>query len=149
MKFFMAMAVAWIILGFDGACAAEMHIWTVEESPASFVDSQGELRGYAVDIVRAIQRRIGTTETILVAPEARVYELALQEANMIIFGFSRTAEREESFHWISLLMLRVWREAARQLKAEGAFQRIAERWLEYLRRQGCRECTIRDGILTF
>ncbi len=263
MKRILAMVAVGIVLGLNGAFAAELQIWTVEEPPASFVDAQDELRGYAVDIVRAIQERLGNSEPILVAPEARVYELALKEPNLIIFAFSRTAEREQSFHWISLIMrkswvlyavkgaglrirnmeeargvdligvvrgdvrsawlkdqgftnldessqheqnvrkllsgrvqliffesqglayackklgietehfapvftpkisevyiaiskpgtspetVRVWQEAAGRLKAEGVFQRIGERWLQTLRRQGCRQCEVRDGILTY
>lgn len=263
MKKIMAIVVVGIVIGMNAAFAGELRIWTVEEPPASFVDKENEIKGFAVDIVRAIQERLGSSETIVMIPEARVYQVALREPNIVLFSFSRTPEREDSFHWISLIIrkpwvlyavkesglqikniddaqrvnligvvrgdvravwlegqgftnleevtqheqnvlkllagriqliffepqglaytckklgidsslfkpvytpkvsevyiamskpgtsmvtVRAWREAARQLKEEGVFQRIGEKWLRYLGNQGCRECQVKDGILSF
>jgi hypothetical protein len=45
--------------------------------------------------------------------------------------------------------VQAWRDAARQLKEEGVFQEIGEKWLHYLGDQGCSECEVKDGILSF
>jgi polar amino acid transport system substrate-binding protein len=108
MRKIMGMAVAGILLWVNGALGGELRIWTVDEPPASFLDKNNKISGFAVDIVKAIEERLGRADTIEIVPEARVYQVALREPNVVLFSFSRTPEREESFHWISLIIRKPW-----------------------------------------
>lgn len=84
------------------------EILTVEEPPSSYVDDNGNISGFAVDVVREAQRRIGDNTAINVVPEARVLNIALNKPNALFFAFSKTPEREKKFHMISLLMFKPW-----------------------------------------
>lgn len=79
--------------------SAELTILTENLPPLNFI-KDSVLMGPAVDIVKEIQRRIGSHEQIRVYPWARAYKMALEEANIVIFGMARTEVRDEKFHWI-------------------------------------------------
>jgi len=84
--------------------AAELRIWTLSEPPGNFVSANGEITGLSVDIVREIQQRIGNTDKIEMIPWNRIYKTALKVPNLVFFSVARTPEREDKFHWISLMM---------------------------------------------
>ena len=79
--------------------SAEITILTENLPPLNFIKDD-VLMGPAVDIVKQIQRRVGSHEQIQVYPWARAYKMALEEANIIIFGMARTEVRNDKFHWI-------------------------------------------------
>ena len=79
--------------------SAELTILTENLPPLNFI-KDGVLMGPAVDIVKEIQRRVGSHEQIRGYPWARAYKMALEEANIVIFGMARTEVRDEKFHWI-------------------------------------------------
>ena len=111
MKIMMRLTIALLVIGMNGVCAAELRIWTVEEPPSSFTDEQEgkkAITGFAVEIVREVQRKLGDATPIQIMPEARVYQLALTEPNIVLFSISRTPARETTFHWISLIMRKPW-----------------------------------------
>ncbi len=93
---------------FSSAFAEEFEILTVDEPPSSYIGKNGEPEGFAVDVVREIQRRINNSDPILVTPEARALKIASQKPNVVLFSFSRTPEREDKFHWIMLLLRKSW-----------------------------------------
>lgn len=71
-----------------------------EESSYSFMQD-GEVRGPAVNVVKAVLARAGLADyQLAVYPWARAYDLALGEPNVIIFPIIRTPAREGSFHWV-------------------------------------------------
>ena len=79
--------------------SAELTILTENLPPLNF-NKNGVLMGPAVDIVKEIQNRVGSHDKIQVYPWARAYKMALEEANIVIFGMARTEVRDEKFHWI-------------------------------------------------
>lgn len=89
---------------------AEEHlrILAVEEPPASFAGSDGKPAGYAIDVLREIQRRVGNSDPVFIEPETRVYESGLRSPNVVLLSFSRTAEREDSFFWIARIIHKPW-----------------------------------------
>lgn len=100
---------AWhVCMGSAPLFAGEYRILTVEEPPSSFSDDRGEPAGFSVDIVREIQRRIHNHDPIQILPEIRAFKTALEYPNTVLFSFSRTAERENKFHWIMLLLRKPW-----------------------------------------
>ncbi len=79
--------------------SAELIILTENLPPLNFV-KDGTLMGPAVDIVKEIQRRLGSHEQIQVYPWARAYKMALEEENIVLFGMARTEVRQDKFNWI-------------------------------------------------
>jgi polar amino acid transport system substrate-binding protein len=56
-----------------------------------------------VEIVREIQRRVGSEEEIQVYPWARAYKMALENENVILFGMTYTKVRHDKFKWVGPL----------------------------------------------
>lgn len=121
-----------------------LRIITVVEPPASYLDSHGQLSGFSVEVVRAIQRSLGDKTVIEVLPEARAIHIARTEPNVILFSFSRTEKRENEFYWLAQLSVKTWSvyalssnpvhidslEKLRKVKAIGVVRGdIREEWL--------------------
>ncbi|MDR7122612.1 transporter substrate-binding domain-containing protein [Rheinheimera soli] len=83
-----------------------LRIITVVEPPASYLDSHGELTGFSVEVVQAIQRSLNDETKIEVMPEARAIYIARTEPNVLLFSFSRTEQREKEFYWIGQLVVK-------------------------------------------
>jgi polar amino acid transport system substrate-binding protein len=79
--------------------AEELMILTENLPPLNYLEN-GVLVGPAVEMVQEIQRRVGSNEQIQVYPWARAYQMALEEENIVLFGMTRTEERENRFYWI-------------------------------------------------
>ncbi len=118
--------LCWMIVIFltniVSAYAGEMQIWTVSEPPGNFVDEHGKITGLSVDFVREIQRRIVNTDDIKMIPWQRIYNTALKKPNIVFFSVARTPEREDKFHWITLVMRKPWafykrKDSALQIKS--------------------------------
>jgi polar amino acid transport system substrate-binding protein len=97
--FQLATAIAW---------GAESQILTVEEPPSSYRSATGELQGLAIDIVRAIQERIGNHDPVQIVPEVRALKIAAESSNVVLVGFSRIPEREQHFNWILRYLRKPW-----------------------------------------
>ncbi|WP_369856112.1 substrate-binding periplasmic protein [Candidatus Thalassolituus haligoni] len=95
-------AASWVM------AAEALQLLAVEEPPASYTDSDGRISGYVTDIVREIQRRTGNDNTIRIVPEQRALELAQEQANVVLFGFSKTPLRELNFHLIAPVLSKSW-----------------------------------------
>lgn len=87
--------------------ATPLRIITVNEPPANYM-VDGVPQGYAVDIVRALQHRINNQTPIEVMPEDRALRTADQQANVLLFSFSRTPEREDKYIWLASIMRKSW-----------------------------------------
>lgn len=85
-----------------------IQILTVIEPPASYLNSHGELTGYATDMVQALQKQLQDRSDIQIMPESRVLLTASRQPNVLLFGFSRTEDREEKYHWIMPLLRKRW-----------------------------------------
>lgn len=84
---------------FHPAFSSELKILTENLPPLNYV--KGDiLVGPAVEIVKEIQKRLGSHEPIKVYPWARAYQMALREENIVLFGMTHTAERNSKFKWI-------------------------------------------------
>lgn len=88
--------------------AEQLQILTVDEPPSSYVDEAGKVNGFAVDVVKAIQEELSDNTAITVMPEVRVLKTASESANVLLFGFSKTPDREEKYHMITLLLRKPW-----------------------------------------
>lgn len=82
--------------------AAELTILTENLPPLNYVQG-GVLVGPSVDIVREIQRRVGSADPIRVYPWARAYKMALEDENVILFSTTYTEDRKDKFKWIGPL----------------------------------------------
>ncbi len=88
--------------------AEELRIWGPSEPPGNFMNEHGEFVGLAVDTIQEIQQRVGNTDNIEMLPWKRIYKTALKEPNLVFFSVARTKEREDKFHWITLMMRKPW-----------------------------------------
>ena len=82
--------------------SAELTILTENLPPLNYLQD-GVLVGPSVEIVREIQRRVGSHEEIKVYPWARAYKMALEEENVVLFGTTYTKERQDKFKWVGPL----------------------------------------------
>ncbi|MEH6471543.1 MAG: ABC transporter substrate-binding protein [Halopseudomonas sp.] len=90
-------------------CQADpMTLLTLEEPPLSYHNSQGELDGISVEVVRELQQRLGNTDPIQVYPWIRAYRIAQSRPDVVLFTATRSPEREPLFHWITLINRNAW-----------------------------------------
>ena len=102
MKKLFIIAASMILLASQPVLSAELTILTENLPPLNYVDN-GTLVGPSVEIVREIQKRVGSQEQIQVYPWARAYKMALEEENVILFGMTYTKVREDKFKWVGPL----------------------------------------------
>ncbi len=88
--------------------AEELRIWGLSSPPGNFIDENERFVGLSVDVVREIQQRVGNKDKIEMVPWKRIYRTALKEPNVVFFSAARTPERENKFHWITLMMRKPW-----------------------------------------
>jgi polar amino acid transport system substrate-binding protein len=84
------------------ALSAELTILTENMPPLNYVED-GVLVGPSVEIIKEIQRRVGSKEEIKVYPWARAYKMCLEQENVVLFGMTHTEVRHEQFKWIGPL----------------------------------------------
>ena len=82
--------------------SAELTILTENLPPLNYL-KDGVLVGPSVEIVKEIQRRVGSHEQIKVYPWARAYKMALEDENVVLFSMTYTKVRHEKFKWIGPL----------------------------------------------
>ena len=87
-----------------GLVRAELHLITEEAPPTSF-SQNGELHGYAVEVVRALIERTGDAAHIELMPWTRGYNLAQLRPDTAIFSTVRTPEREARFQWVGPILI--------------------------------------------
>ncbi len=84
-------------------CRAEpLQIFT-DDSPPVTLNRDGAPAGWAVDVVREIERRVGTQDEIRLVPWARAYRAGLHEPNVALFATMWTEERAPLFQWVGPL----------------------------------------------
>lgn len=82
--------------------SADLTILTENLPPLNYI-KDGELVGPSVEIVKEIQRRVGSREKIQVYPWARAYKMALKDENVVLFSTTHTKERDDKFKWVGPL----------------------------------------------
>lgn len=111
------MTKLWMVLLMLVSCALpvmaqELSIYCEESQPLQYTQD-GKLVGFSAELVREIQRRIGSHETIQVVPWARgLYELD-HSPNTLLFSVARTAERNPKYRWIGPITERTYAFYAR------------------------------------
>lgn len=101
MRFFL-FVLLFFTASITSALSVELTILTENLPPLNYV-REGKLVGPSVEIVKEIQRRVGSFDEIKVFPWARAYQLALEKENVVLFGTTHTKEREELFKWVGPL----------------------------------------------
>ena len=94
-----SLMAAFCLLLFPCGAAGELIILTENLPPLNYLEN-GVLVGPAVEMVKEIQRRVGSAEKIQVYPWARAYQMALEEENVVLFCMARIEAREDKFYWI-------------------------------------------------
>ena len=102
MKKLLMLVASMLLLAGQSVLSAELTILTENLPPLNYVDN-GVLVGPSVEIVREIQRRVGSEEEIQVYPWARAYKMALEDENVILFGMTYTKVRHDKFKWVGPL----------------------------------------------
>jgi polar amino acid transport system substrate-binding protein len=102
MKKLLLLAASMLLLTGQSVLSADLTILTENLPPLNYVDD-GVLVGPSVEIVREIQRRVGSEEEIQVYPWARAYKMALENENVILFGMTYTKVRHDKFKWVGPL----------------------------------------------
>ncbi len=77
----------------------EIKIITCECPPLSY-NLDGKPSGPSVDIVKEIQKKLGTNEKIHIFPWARGYRMLQTKPNILLFSTTRTSDREYKYKWI-------------------------------------------------
>lgn len=110
MKYYL---VIFLFISFT-ALAENLRVLTVMEPPSSYISEQGVPTGYAVDIFNLLVKNTDFENdyTIEFVPEARVLNIADQKSNIVFFAFSRTALREDKYHWIGAVATKKWQAYA-------------------------------------
>lgn len=102
MKKLLLLAASMLLFPGQSVLSAELTILTENLPPLNYVDNN-VLVGPSVEIVREIQRRVGSEEEIQVYPWARAYKMALEDENVILFGMTYTKVRHDKFKWVGPL----------------------------------------------
>ncbi len=97
------LAASFFLFSIYPLLSTELTILT-ENLPNLNYIKDGELVGLSVDIVKEIQKRVGSHEQIKVFPWARAYSLALEEKNVVLFSITHTESRKGLFKWICPLV---------------------------------------------
>ena len=85
-----------------------LKIYTESSAPMSFLNEKGELVGAGVEIVKEIQKRVGSNDKIQLLPWARGYRYLQKKKNVLLFSTGRTKQREELFQWIGPIVRIKW-----------------------------------------
>jgi polar amino acid transport system substrate-binding protein len=102
MKKLFLMMTSVILISVNPVLSQELIVLTENMPPLNYVED-GELVGPSVEIVKEIQRRVGSHEPIKVYPWARAYKMVLEEENVVLFGMTHTEDRHDKFKWIGPL----------------------------------------------
>jgi polar amino acid transport system substrate-binding protein len=103
-KVFLIIA-AIFFFGNQSSLCEELTILTENLPPLNYVDN-GVLVGPSVEIVQAIQKKIGSNEPIQVYPWSRAYKMAEKEKNVVLFGMTYTKIRQDKFKWVGPLAIK-------------------------------------------
>lgn len=81
------------------AALADLEYVSEEYPPYNYTE-QGQVRGLAVDLLKAVWQRTNTpAQHIRLMPWARGYYLLTQKPNVVLFSTARTRAREAQFKW--------------------------------------------------
>lgn len=81
----------------------KLNIVTENLVPFQFENANGELSGLSIEVVKQMLAILSVAPNIKVMPWARAYEIAKNEANVLIFSIANTPHRADMFHWIGCI----------------------------------------------
>ncbi len=95
--------------------AQKQEIYTEHSPPANFKDKNGAYAGKAVDLVREIQKRVGSKEQIMMIPWVRAYFYITDpgKTNIVLFSMTFTEKRRNLFKWVGPVAENSWQLFAR------------------------------------
>ena len=85
-----------------------LRIVTSLDGPFVFVDDNGKLSGYAVELIEQVQQQLGETVSIEVYPWARTKHILDTEPNVLAFSVVKTDNRGEEYHWLTPISRNVY-----------------------------------------
>lgn len=77
-----------------------IRILTEEYKPLQYINEEGELDGYAVDVVRRMLEELNISKEIELTNWDTAYNLALDGDNIALFSTARNNERRDNFKWV-------------------------------------------------
>ncbi len=80
--------------------AQSLTIYCEDDKPIAFIGEDGKLTGFAVEVVHEIQKRVGNTDEIKMAPWARGLNEIDTKPDTMLFAMARNAERNPLYQWI-------------------------------------------------
>jgi polar amino acid transport system substrate-binding protein len=80
--------------------AGPLVIYTEISPPDQFLGPDGQLTGFGSEVVRELQRRVGSTDPIEVVPWIRGYKEIQERPDVVLFSMARTKDREPLFGWV-------------------------------------------------
>lgn len=96
--------ISFLLLLVHATCHAQGIKGVTEETSYSYLQN-GKVAGPASDVVEATLQRAGLNDyRLALYPWARAYDMAQQEANVLIYLIARTPEREPLFKWVGEIM---------------------------------------------
>ena len=105
MKNLLLVIATFILFGIQSGFCEELTILTENLPPLNYVDN-GVLVGPSVEIVKEIQKKVGSKEPIQVYPWSRAYKMAEEEENVVLFGMTYTKVRKDKFKWVGPLAVK-------------------------------------------
>lgn len=87
---------------------SDLRFITVDEAPANYLDSSGELSGFVTEIIKQLQNQLQIDTKIEVMSEARAIRTLDSSPNVIMFSISRSEERESKYHWLAHVLTKRW-----------------------------------------
>ncbi|WP_299795289.1 ABC transporter substrate-binding protein [uncultured Shewanella sp.] len=94
--------IAVFIINARASGLSELEYLTESYPPYNYQEG-GELKGIAVDLLRAALAKLGEglpSEQIQLLPWPRAYKMATAAPNRVLFSTTRTQLREDSFQWV-------------------------------------------------
>lgn len=76
--------------------------------PSTMLLHDGRLGGFGVEVVEALKKELGSDVKIEIMPWARGYKYLTEHPNILLFPTTRTAEREDLFHWVGPIASIEW-----------------------------------------
>ena len=85
-----------------GAASEPIRLMTEEFQPFQYYEGD-RLTGISVEIVTALQAKVGSTDSMVVYPWSRGLRLLERTKNSALFSTLRTAGREQKYKWVGPL----------------------------------------------
>jgi polar amino acid transport system substrate-binding protein len=83
-----------------------VSLMTEEFAPYQFYEGEGDdkvITGISIEIVRALQKQLGSNNPVKVFPWSRGLKLLAKTKNSALFSTARTPAREEKYKWVGPL----------------------------------------------